>query len=125
MDRERLADLLDDLQHDLCKHAALPLRLLPKGASDAEVRAAVAQGLLHTQRGPLGVTSAERIWQRFCQDAPAEWRDLPGAAEVEAAVADVLAWQDKLGMPAPIDRQAIERDLAAMAVAVWRWRERV
>ncbi|MEZ4432501.1 MAG: hypothetical protein R3F65_08820, partial [bacterium] len=56
-----LAEILDDLQHDLGKHLALPLRMLPRDASDDDVRAAARTALWRTRRGPESSTDAARL----------------------------------------------------------------
>jgi hypothetical protein len=115
--RDDLLDALADLQHDLGKHAPLPLRMLPADADDRAVRAAARDALRRTRRGPNGVTDAATLWDDFRVEVgplPAG----PAADALREAVARALAWDARLDAPAPLDRAALTADLAALSPAI-------
>ena len=85
-------DALADLAHDLARHAALPVRLLPAAADVDTVRAAIVEGLQRTRRGPQGTVAAPDVWAAFLRGAPPQWEELPGACAVRMAVEVLLAW---------------------------------
>lgn len=118
-----LADLLDDLQHDLGKHARLPLAMLPIDAPTDAVRDALVRGLQRTKAGPAGTVSAGELWQRFCQAVPESAANTEWFGHLQDHVRQALRWQDG-GGSAP-DRAAAEADLQALAGAIRQARREV
>lgn len=113
-----LAEILDDLQHDLGKHLALPLRMLPRDASDDDVRAAAHTALWRTRRGPESSTDAARLWHDYRAELAEALAGTPAWGALEAAVARVLSWRARLDDPKPLPRAALEADLAAVGDAI-------
>lgn len=110
-----LSDILDDLQHDLGKHLALPLRMLPADADEATVRAALRTALWRTRRGPSGVQDAESLWVAS-RAALAEHLDPAAFAPLIAAIERALAWRSRV--EGPLSRRAVEADLVAVGDAI-------
>lgn len=110
-----LIEILDDLQHDLGKHLALPVRMLPRDADEAAVRAALHTALWRTRRGPSGVRDAEALWAEF-REALGEHLEPSVFAPVTAAVERALGWRSRIEGVLP--RGAIEADLVAVGDAV-------
>lgn len=116
---EELAERLADLRHDLGKHIRLPLALLRADAPAAEVREALATGLLRTRRGPDGVRTARQLWEKFCRETGGWLGRFAGWASLERAVERALAWEGALLPGAPeVDRAAADADLAALTPAL-------
>lgn len=113
-----LAEILDDLQHDLGKHLALPLRLLPADADDAAVRAAARTALCRTRRGPDGATDAATLWADFRAELAPALAGAPGWRRLEGAVERALSWTARLDDPAPLDRGRLAADLTAVGAAI-------
>ena len=113
-DRDDLLDALADLQHDLGKYIAMPLRMLPVEADEAAVRDALERALRRTRSGREGVQSARDLWTAFVAEIPA---GLPALADLEAAVARALAWDTALDDGAAIDRARLEADFEAVGAA--------
>lgn len=107
-----LCDLLSDLGHDLGKYLLRPVAWLPADADAAALRAAVAQALDATQRGPLGPRSAAQIWAAFLSEVGDHLAGFAGWSALNAAVEAALAWGGRLD--APIDRAAVHGDFKAV-----------
>lgn len=114
-----LSDILDDLQHDLGKHLALPVRMLPADADEATVRAAVHTALWRTRRGPSGVRDAASLWAEF-RAALGEHLDPAAFAPLTVAIERALAWRSRV--EGPLSRRAVEADLVAVGDAIWALR---
>jgi hypothetical protein len=120
-----LAELLDDLRHDLAKYLSLPLRMLPRDAGSAAVRAALIDALRHTHRSGRETTSARELYARSrarlvqAQASPARLRAL------DAAVATALAWEAALDRDEPLERAQIEAELAAVGAQIDAWLDEV
>ncbi len=118
MDRQELIDHLSLLEHDLGKHLALPLGMLPAGAAPAEVREALVTSLRRTRRTRGRVLSARQIWAAFRSEAG---EALLASGErwsaVCAAVERALAWEERLA-GSDIDRDAALADLSAVRPAI-------
>ncbi|MBU1433030.1 hypothetical protein KKF91_21040 [Myxococcota bacterium] len=112
-----LEDALDDLHHDLGKYIALPLSLLPLGASQAALREALRRGLLETRRVGGACQGAEALWRGFLEEAP-QARSRAGFAALEAAIAAALAWIPRLEDEAPLDEARARADLTAVRAAI-------
>jgi hypothetical protein len=126
MNRQELLDVLADLQHDLGKYIRLPISMLPRDASPAELREALATALLRTRQSPRGTRSARAIWQEFETEAGADARAYPSYTALEAAVERALAWEMTAAREAAvIDRAALESDLAAVSSAIRKLIEEV
>lgn len=124
MPDESLADALADLAHDLGKAVRRPLAWLPADASDADVRQAAEEALLATRRKGSERISAQALWDAFLAEVeppqvgtggPAVG---PAWAAMVAAVERALAWAARLDPPEPLDRAALEADLAAVTPAI-------
>jgi len=122
-DREALLDRVLDLQHDLGKYLRLPLRMLPKNASDADVHAALHEALLTTRRDAKGaVRGARAMWDEFASAASSSSGDLAKSAAftaLRAAVERALTWESALADPKKtISRAAVDDDFAAVQAAL-------
>lgn len=115
-----LEEVLDDLRHDLGKYLALPIRMLPQGASPAALRDALAQALLRTRSNGSHTQSARALWLERRQEL-ARLASGPRFGELEAAVETALAWQAALAGDEPLDRARIERELAAVSGVLEAW----
>ncbi len=115
-----LLDLLSDLKHDLGKYIRLPFTMLPPCADWDEVRTALHHALLQTRSGPDGFVPARDVWKRFLDEAGGCFESYAAWKAVVAAVDAALAWEKALQDDAPIEREAVERDLAAVTVALQR-----
>lgn len=115
MNDDDLVDALMDLQHDLGKYVWLPLAMLPADAGPAAVRAAAADALLRTRRGPGGVTSAAEIWAAFTEEVGEALDDAPGFEAVRATVARALAHVERIEVADPA---ILRRDLQAVGPAI-------
>ncbi|MCA9525515.1 MAG: hypothetical protein KC549_04350 [Myxococcales bacterium] len=113
---DTLVDLLADLQHDLGKYLRLPLAWLPADAGDDDVREAAREALLATRRAGGRVHAAADIWQAFLADVQDDLAARAGWPPLVAAVARVLAWTPRLD--GPLDRAALQADLAAVSPAI-------
>ena len=113
-------DLLEDLEHDLGKYIRLPLAMLPRDASNADIRVAVERALLQTRRTHTSTQSASEIWSKFQRAAGPQLRDRPGYRVLIEAIERALAWAVELDREpsAPIDRPRLERDLGAVGQAI-------
>jgi hypothetical protein len=121
MERDALLEeALDDLRHDLGKYLVLPLRMLPQGASPAELLAALSQALLRTRSNGEHSQSARAIWLERRAEL-AELAPGPRLSALEAVVESALAWQAALGGEQPLDRARIERELGAVSGALEAW----
>lgn len=90
-----LYDALDDLLHDLGKHIALPLNLLPDGAKPGALREAATVALLKTRRSAGVGTPAAQIWADFLEEHP-QASALAGFEGMRRAVDRALAWAARL-----------------------------
>lgn len=123
MDRDSwLEEVLDDLRHDLGKYLQLPLRMLPQAATQAQLRAALSQALLHTRTHGSHSQSARTLWLERRAELAARAPG-PRFAELEAAVESALAWQAALAGDEPLDSARIERDLSAVSGVLEAWLE--
>jgi hypothetical protein len=118
MSREATLEGLLDLKHDLGKYLVLPLSLLPKGATDMELRAALASALRATRKDRSGVHGARSLWQRFEAELPAALANARALPPLRAAVERALGWEHALDAAAPLERAAVERDLRAVQAAI-------
>ena len=117
MERDDLLDLLLDLQHDLGKYLKLPLGMLPGDADQSQLRAALGDALLHTQRGPRGAVDARTLWERFMPELKAALSS-EELSPLSRAVERALAWQARLQDDRPLSREAIWPDLTAVGQAI-------
>lgn len=109
-----IAEILDDMQHDLGKHLALPLRMLPPDADDDAVREAARTALWRTRRGPEGTADAESLWEDYRAELAGVLDGTAGWPALVTAVARVLSWRARLDDPKPLGRAALEADLGAV-----------
>ena len=115
---------LTDLAHDLARHAALPVRLLPPEAPADVVRAAILVGLRQTRRGPQGVVAARELWAAFRVNARPSWQRRAQTVALESAVERLLAWEARLAEePGAGERTAWLRACDDVAVAIGAARE--
>jgi hypothetical protein len=114
----QLADILDDMQHDLGKHLALPLLMLPSDADDDTVREAARTALWSTRRGPTGTVDAERMWNDFRATIAGDAATLGGWLGLVSAIERALAWRARLDDPRPLGRAALVADLSAVGDAI-------
>jgi len=120
-----LAELLDDLRHDLAKYLSLPLRMLPRDADAAALRAALADALLHTRRSAGRSLGARELYARARAQLVEANADAARLSALDEAVASALAWEDALTGAAPLPRARIEADLAAVGVRLEAWTNEV
>ena len=116
-----LAELLDDLRHDLAKYLALPLRMLPRDADAAALRRALIDALVHTRRSGGRSTSARELYARARAELVAAQADPVRLGALDQAVAAALAWESALAGDAPLPRARIEADLAAVGERLDAW----
>ena len=124
--REALEESLYDLKHDLGKYIRLPVSMLPKDASWAEVTAQVEQGVLRTRKGPAGTISAAELLAKF----DAEWgtmlADRPNYQSLQRAVAAACDLPTQLGMQDESwTRDRVESILCAVSDAIRRLMDEV
>jgi hypothetical protein len=112
-----LRDALSDLQHDLGKHLAWPLAMLPADASDADRREALRCALIETRTGPSGTRPAAAIWRSFLDEVGDALMVRPEWCALVDAVEGALTWADHLDRA---DLAEATRDLAAVAPAIRR-----
>lgn len=106
------------MQHDLGKHLALPLLMLPSDADDDTVREAARTALWSTRRGPTGTVDAERMWSDFRAAIAGEAATLAGWPGLVSAIERALAWRGRLEDPKPLGRAALVADLSAVGDAI-------
>ena len=124
LERDDLLDAIDDLAHDLGKHARLPLRMTPIEVDEQTVRAAGLTGLLRTRRSPRGDMSAEDIWARFKADVGNNLSGLSSWQPLGDAVDTALAWIPVLqDQTRGFERHELDRDLLAISKAIRTLRE--
>ena len=120
-----LAELLDDLRHDLAKYLSLPLRMLPRDAEPAALRAALADALWHTRRSGGRSTPARELYARARAELLETKADPARLRALDQAVARALAWEGALARDAPLPRAQIEADLSAVGVELEAWSREV
>jgi hypothetical protein len=114
MTRDELLDLTAALEHDLGKHLALPVTMLPASATGAELAEAVRLALHSTRRAKGKKESARRLWEAFVKQAEAHAARTAAWAPLCAAVERALTWEARL----PADRAAVTADLTAVRPAI-------
>jgi hypothetical protein len=115
-EREAALDVLYDLQHDLGKHALLPLAMLPAEADDDAVRAALRTALRETRRGPSGVRSAAAIWADAADELSPVAPDV--RARLRPAVESALRWEAAIDAPEAPDRAGARAAVERMRDAI-------
>lgn len=115
-EREVALDVLYDLQHDLGKHALLPLAMLPPEADEAAVRAALRTALHETRRGPSGVRGAAAIWAEAAAELSPVAPEV--AARLRPTVEAALRWADAVDAPEAPDRAAARATVERMRDAI-------
>jgi hypothetical protein len=118
MKADATLDLLLDLKHDLGKYLVLPIALLPSDADASALRAALERALRQT-RSSRGVTrSAREIWQDFDAELSGALSPGCGLDDLRRAIERALEWEHALAAHGTLDRAALERDFAAVQVAI-------
>lgn len=118
MTTDDLLDALSDLQHDLGKHIAMPVTMLPADATDADLREAVQTALTETRRSPAGTRNAYEIWEGFLVEIGDALTAVPGWNSLTVAVDQALAWEARVDGNAPLDRGAVTGDLVAISTCI-------
>jgi hypothetical protein len=113
-----IVDAVLDVKHDLGKYIRMPIAMLPAGAPDAAIRAALLQALLRTRTGPNGALSARSIWDAFSAEVAEALQEEPAFAALAESVVRALAWEDKAAAAEPIDRSSVEADFAAVGARI-------
>jgi hypothetical protein len=116
-----LAELLDELRHDLAKYLLLPLRMLPRDAGPRAMREALDAALRHTRRHGSSHVGAREIYTRAREGLVAAQADPRRLRALDSAVARALAWEEVLDNGAEIERAALEADLAGIGVELAAW----
>jgi hypothetical protein len=121
-----LRDVLDDLRHDLGKYLAMPLRMLPADASQAELRKALEEALHRTRRSPRGNQPAREIYAEARAELVKARANAQRLAALDAAVAMALDWERVLrNEDAELERAAVERDLLRVRELLEDWLDEV
>jgi hypothetical protein len=111
-----LLDLLAALEHDLGKHLALPVTMLPASATPGALADAVRAALTATRTVRGRRTSARELWQAFTREAGPLVRRATAFVALAGVVERALAWEARLDEP--VDRAAVLRDFAAVKPAI-------
>jgi hypothetical protein len=122
MDREELLDLLLEIQHDLGKYIQLPIVMLPKSASDAELREGLERALRRTRLVGEEAVPARKIWADFESELTGTGHDAR-LEVIRGIVMKAIGWESKLDTDEEIERVALERDLRAVGEAFREWVE--
>jgi hypothetical protein len=118
MAHDTLSEVLDALRHDLGKYLLMPIAMLPRDASAEQLRAALHDALLRTQRG-ASTRSAEEIYAQ-ARAAMLELNvNTDRLATLDAAVQGALRWQGVLDDTSRLlDRDVLLKELGAVRQAI-------
>jgi hypothetical protein len=124
--KEALEESLYDLKHDLGKYIRLPVGMLPKEATWAEVAAQVEQAVLRTRKGPSGILSAAALFEQFKREWGARLANLSSYAALQTAVAAACALPEQILLnESALNRETVESILGEVSTAVQRLMDEV
>jgi hypothetical protein len=126
LSRDDVLDALLDLKHDLGKYIRMPVAMLPREASNDDLREALETALLRTRSGPGGSRTAADLWKAFTEEVGGAIDGYESTPGLRAAVDRALEWRAALERnEGAIDRGQVEADTGAVGEAIQRLIEEV